>query len=177
MTIWRVASIVLASITLTTAQQVLPLVVADETALQHGAGRLYYQEHMFDGVAIRHLHNGITEYAHYRNGLLHGNVHSIYPNGQTHAVRVYLDGKKSGQHRGWWPNGQLEFDYLFEADRHHGPALSWYQNGQIAASFNYQQGHEQGLQQMWQADGNLRLRYEMRDNRRYGWMGSKLCKD
>ena len=83
--------------------------------------------------------------------------------------------KKIGKHIGYWENGQPQFEFYFEDGEHHGVAKEWYQNGQTYRTFHYEHGYEQGSQKMWWENGIIRANYVVKNGRRYGLIGLKLC--
>ena len=88
---------------------------------------------------------------------------------------MYHAGKKIGKHLGFWENGQPQFEFYFEDGEHHGIAKEWYQNGQPYRTFHYEHGYEQGSQKMWWENGIIRANYVIKNGRRYGLIGLKLC--
>ena len=113
--------------------------------------------------------------AGFLNGLEEGVQKKWYPNKQIASVRMYHAGKKIGKHLGFWENGQPQFEFYFEDGEHHGIAKEWYQNGQPYRTFHYEHGYEQGSQKMWWENGIIRANYVIKNGRRYGLIGLKLC--
>ena len=113
--------------------------------------------------------------AGFLNGMEEGVQKKWYPNKQIASVRMYHAGKKIGKHLGFWENGQPQFEFYFEDGEHHGIAKEWYQNGQPYRTFHYEHGYEQGSQKMWWENGIIRANYVIKNGRRYGLIGLKLC--
>jgi antitoxin component YwqK of YwqJK toxin-antitoxin module len=113
--------------------------------------------------------------ASYLNGLEEGIQKKWYPNQQIALVRNYHAGKKVGKHLGYWENGQPQFKFYFLDGEYHGEAKEWYQNGQVYRTFHYEHGYEQGSQKMWWENGIIRANYVVKNGRRYGLIGLKLC--
>ena len=113
--------------------------------------------------------------AGFLNGLEEGVQKKWYPNKQIASVRMYHAGKKIGKHLGFWENGQPQFEFYFEDGEHHSIAKEWYQNGQPYRTFHYEHGYEQGSQKMWWENGIIRANYVIKNGRRYGLIGLKLC--
>ena len=113
--------------------------------------------------------------ASYLNGLEEGVQKKWYPNQQIALVRDYHAGKKVGKHIGYWENGQPQFEFYFLDGEYHGEAKEWYQNGQVYRTFHYEHGYEQGSQKMWWENGIIRANYVVKNGRRYGLVGLKLC--
>jgi hypothetical protein len=111
----------------------------------------------------------------YLNGLEEGVQKKWYSNKQIASVRNYHAGKKIGKHIGYWENGQTQFEFYFEDGEYHGVANEWYQNGQHYRIFHYEHGYEQGSQKMWWENGIIRANYVVKNGRRYGLVGLKLC--
>jgi antitoxin component YwqK of YwqJK toxin-antitoxin module len=72
-------------------------------------------------------------------------------------------------------SGQPQFEFYFEDGEYHGVAKEWYQNGQAYRTFHYEHGYEQGSQKMWWENGIIRANYVVKNGRRYGLIGLKLC--
>ena len=113
--------------------------------------------------------------AGFLNGLEEGIQKKWYPNKQIASIRDYHTGKKIGKHIGYWENGQTQFEFYFEDGEYHGIAKEWYQNGQAYRTFHYEHGYEQGSQKMWWENGIIRANYVVKNGRRYGLVGLKLC--
>jgi antitoxin component YwqK of YwqJK toxin-antitoxin module len=113
--------------------------------------------------------------AHYRDGLLDGEVRGWYENGVLEYQRTYRQGREEGEHRGWYPDGHPKFVYHYVHGLSEGSQQVWYPGGQPFTSFHHHEGHEAGQQQMWNADGSIRSNYVVRDGRRYGLLGARGC--
>jgi MORN repeat variant len=111
----------------------------------------------------------------YFNGLEEGASKRWYANGQLLEERNYFEGRKFGLHRGWWENGQPKFEYHFEDGEHHGELKEWYASGQLYRSFHYKRGYEEGSQKIWWNNGTIRANYVVRNGKKYGLIGLKLC--
>ena len=75
----------------------------------------------------------------------------------------------------YWPDGKLIFEYHLKNDLYEGPSRSWNQEGRLIQKMNYVAGREIGRQQLWYDDGGVRSNYVIRNNRRYGLLGTKNC--
>lgn len=111
----------------------------------------------------------------YFNGIEEGVSKKWHPNKQIAEVRFFHHGKKIGIHRGFWPNGNRKFEYHFVNGEHHGKAQDWYENGQVYKEFHYKMGYEEGSQKAWWENGIIRANYVVKNGRRYGLIGLKLC--
>ena len=137
---------------------------------------LFYNDTKYSGFVYT-LYNAkdTMQVAGFLNGLEEGIQKKWYPNKQIASVRMYHAGKKIGKHLGFWENGQPQFEFYFEDGEHHGIAKEWYQNGQPYRTFHYEHGYEQGSQKMWWENGIIRANYVIKNGRRYGLIGLKLC--
>ena len=137
---------------------------------------LFYNDISYTGFVYTLYNTKDTmQIAGYLNGLEEGNQKKWYSNKQIASIRDYRAGKKIGKHIGYWENGQPQFEFYFEDGEHHGVAKEWYQNGQAYRTFHYEHGYEQGSQKMWWENGIIRANYVVKNGRRYGLVGLKLC--
>jgi len=137
---------------------------------------LFYNNAKYSGLVYTLYNTKDTMLvASYLNGVEEGVQKKWYANQQIAAVRNYHAGKKIGKHTGYWENGQPQFEFYFESGEHHGVAKEWYQNGQVYRIFHYEHGYEQGSQKMWWENGIIRANYVVKNGRRYGLIGLKLC--
>ena len=137
---------------------------------------LFYNDISYTGFVYT-LYNAkdTMQIAGFLNGLEEGNQKKWYSNQQIASIRDYRAGKKIGKHIGYWENGQPQFEFYFEDGEYHGVAKEWYQNGQAYRNFHYEHGYEQGSQKMWWENGIIRANYVVKNGRRYGLVGLKLC--
>lgn len=123
------------------------------------------QENSSDTIFIRNYSKG------YKNGIFK----RFYANNFLQEQRQYVMGKKNGKHIGYWDNGKLAFEYLLEDDVYNGNQRDWNRDGQMIKSLNYIDGQQEGLQQIWDDNGIIRTNYVIKNNRRYGLLGTKNC--
>ncbi len=137
---------------------------------------LFYNDTKYSGLVYT-LYNAkdTMQVAGFLNGLEEGIQKKWYSNKQLASIRDYHSGKKIGKHIGYWENGQTQFEFYFEDGEYHGIAKEWYQNGQTYRTFHYEHGYEQGSQKMWWENGIIRANYVVKNGRRYGLIGLKLC--
>lgn len=137
---------------------------------------LFHNDIKYSGLVYT-LYNAkdTMQVAGFLNGLEEGIQKKWYPNKQIASIRDYHTGKKIGKHIGYWENGQTQFEFYFEDGEYHGIAKEWYQNGQAYRTFHYEHGYEQGSQKMWWENGIIRANYVVKNGRRYGLVGLKLC--
>ena len=112
-------------------------------------------------------------------GFLNGKEQGIsrywYENGQLSDVKFYDNGHKIGVHKGWWSDGKRKYIFHFENDEYEGNQQEWDENGLPYRDMNYHLGHEEGQQRMWYDNGQMRSNYIIKNNRRYGLLGTKNC--
>lgn len=156
----------------------LNVISADDPALSLRQDSLFLHDQPFTGTVISLRTSGDTILVgSWKNGVEDGRHKSWNANGTPSEERYYENGRKTATHRGWYPDGKPRFVYEFEAGEHHGKAEEWYPDGQPYRCFHYKAGHEEGLQRMWWENGRLRANYAVRNGRRYGLIGLKLCRN
>jgi MORN repeat variant len=154
------------------------VVTADDPGLSMRQDSLFYLNRPFSGTVLKfEIEQDTMLVASWQHGVEHGRFKQWYMDGQPAEERYFENGRKTGTHRGWYPDGKPRFVYEFSQGEHHGKAEEWYPNGKPYRIFHYKAGHEEGLQQMWQEDGTLRANYAVRNGRRYGLIGLKLCRN
>ena len=154
------------------------LVVNADSLSRVNKGKLkLYKGTPFSGMIFKQdMLSGDTLYIeNYQLGLKHGIFKRFYPNQLLFEKREYRKGKKEGLHLGYWENGMLAFEYQLENDVYHGSLKSWNRTGQIIKSLNYNRGQQLGHQQLWDDNGAVRTNYIIKNNRRYGLLGTKNC--
>ena len=131
----------------------------------------------FTGRVFRLHENGLdTVYIQsYFKGIKNGQFVRFYPKNRIFEKRNYINGKKEGIHIGYWEDGSLAFEYNLKDDEYNGSLKEWNRNGQIIKSFNYVNGYENGSQKLWFDNGEVRSNYVIKNNRRYGLLGTKNC--
>jgi antitoxin component YwqK of YwqJK toxin-antitoxin module len=151
---------------------------ADDPELSLRQDSLYHHGQPFTGMVVSLRNPGDTiSVGSWKNGVEDGRHKVWHTSGTPSEERYFVNGRKTGTHRGWFPDGNPSFVYEFTAGEHHGKAEEWYPNGQQYRIFNYNAGYEEGLQRMWREDGSLRANYAVRNGRRYGLIGLKLCRN
>ena len=131
----------------------------------------------FTGRVFKLHENGLdTVYIQsYLKGIKNGKFVRFYSKNRIFEKRNYIDGKKEGIHIGYWEDGSLAFEYNLKDDEYNGSLKEWNRNGQIIKSFNYVNGYENGSQKLWFDNGEVRSNYVIKNNRRYGLLGTKNC--
>lgn len=173
--LWAIWLLIFAS---TSCRDTAQTVYADDPGLSVRQDSLYLNNQPFTGTVISLRNPGDTmQVGSWKNGVEDGRHKSWHENGTPAEERYFINGQKSGTHRGWYPDGKPRFVYEFAAGEHNGKSEEWYPGGQCYRLFHYRAGYEEGLQRMWQEDGSLRANYAVRNGRRYGLIGLKLCRN
>ena len=60
-------------------------------------------------------------------------------------------------------------------DKYEGEFKEWYSSGLLGKDFHYVKGQEEGSQRLWWDNGTVRANYVIRDGKKYGLIGMKLC--
>jgi len=137
---------------------------------------LYYQNIKYSGYCFDLFTNGDSLFVgSYLDGVEEGVFKKWYPNNQLAEYRTYHLGKKVGKHIGFWEDGQPKFEFNFMEGELQGVANEWYRNGQAYKAFHYEMGYENGSQKMWWENGIIRANYVVKQGRRFGLIGLKLC--
>lgn len=111
----------------------------------------------------------------YKEGKLHGTSRILHSNGGVKSVRYFVDGWKEGEHTGWYENGKPEFLYHYKNDMFEGNQKEWMESGQLYSDLNFENGQQSGRQRVWYVGGKIKTNYIIRNNRRYGLLGTKNC--
>jgi len=137
---------------------------------------LYYKNTKYSGYVFDRFENGDSAFlGSYLNGIEEGVFKKWYLNNQLGEYRTYHAGKKVGKHVGFWEDGQPKFEFNFMDGELEGITNEWYRNGQAYKAFHYKMGYENGSQKMWWENGIIRANYVVKQGRRYGLIGLKLC--
>lgn len=111
----------------------------------------------------------------YKNGLKSG-VWKIYYNGAIlKESREFKKGKRQGFYLGFYKNGAKNFSFSFLDDEYNGTNIIWAKNGKKIEEHNYLGGYERGVQKTWYLNGKIKSNYIIKNNRRYGLLGTKNC--
>jgi antitoxin component YwqK of YwqJK toxin-antitoxin module len=143
---------------------------------QNHQDTVYYQQKPFTGFQYLLFPSGDTAFVKpYYAGLEEGLIKKWHPNGKLAEERYYIAGRKERVHRAWWPSGKLKFIYEFDNDEFNGVNKEWYESGNLFKEFHYEKGYESGSQKMYWINGKTRANYVIKNNRRYGLLGTKNC--
>lgn len=77
--------------------------------------------------------------------------------------------------QGWWSDAKQKFTYHFSSDNFTGELKEWNAAGQLNKQFHYVNGQEEGSQKMWWDNGTVKANYVIRDGKKYGLIGLKIC--
>ena len=147
-----------------------------DTSLKFHQDTLFFQAKKFSGYVFHLYSNRDSLFVgSYWNGLEEGVHKKCYPNKQLAEHRNFHFGKKVGKHVGFWEDGKPKFEYHFLEGELQGVSNEWYQNGQSYKVMHYKKGYEEGSQKMWWDNGVIRANYVVKQGRRYGLIGLKLC--
>jgi hypothetical protein len=142
--------------------------------LQHDT--LFFNDTLYSGFAYRLNEQGDTiELASFFNGVKEGVQKKYYTKLHPEEERFFINGRKEGRHRGWWPDGKMRFDFTCYNDEYEGEFREWAMSGMLIKCFHYQKGYETGSQRLWWSDGKVRANYVIRNGKRYGFLGYKIC--
>lgn len=120
--------------------------------------------------------SGDTAIKHsYYRGLEEGLQYGYYESKKLAERRSYEAGKKEGLQQAWWPSGKPKFRYTARHDAFTGELKQWNSSGLLTTCFHYINGQEQGSERMWWGDGSVRANYVIRNGKKYGLLGIKLC--
>ncbi|MEI7588415.1 MAG: toxin-antitoxin system YwqK family antitoxin [Chitinophagia bacterium] len=152
------------------------IISSQDRFLQMHQDTLFFHATKFSGTIFNTYPNGDTSMiGHYLNGLEEGAFKKWYPNHQLLEWRIFHLGKKVSKHLGFWEDGKPRFEFYFTQGEHDGEANEWYANGQAYKAFHYSMGFENGSQKMWWDNGVIRANYVVKQGKRYGLIGLKLC--
>jgi len=151
-------------------------IVSYDSGFNFHQDTLFFLDKKFSGHVYGLYQNGDSLFSgSYLNGKEEGIFKKWYPNGQLVETRIYIDGNKEGFHQGWWENGAKKFEYHFLNAEHDGELKEWDKNGQPYRFFHYKKGYEEGSQKMWWSNGAIRANYVIKNGKRYGLLGLKIC--
>lgn len=109
------------------------------------------------------------------NGLPEGRQVAWSEQGVPVSSTFYINGKKEGLQQTWWPDKTPQLRYWTSDNEYEGEFLEWNTAGVLIKQFNYQKGQESGHQRLWWDNGTVRANYVIRNGRKYGLLGLKLC--
>ncbi len=151
-------------------------VSVDVPGWQQRSGNLWLNDTLFSGWQFQPTPAGDTLFC---GGYLAGKAEGIhrqwYASGGLKEARHFHAGWQQGEQHGWHESGKPAFVYHFKNDVYEGSRKEWYANGKPALDGNYHEGQENGRQRQWFDNGSLKVNYEARNGRNYGFTGVKNC--
>ena len=149
-----------------------------DVQFSHHQDTLYLGQKRYSGYAYSCSPAGDTlQLLGYVDGLEEGCQVKRYPGGALQEVRQYSAGKKNGVHTGYWDNGRKKFEFTIVDDFYEGNFKEWSRDGMLTKDFNYIHGMEAGSEKLWWNNGTIRANYVVRDGKKYGLIGLKLCRN
>lgn len=137
---------------------------------------IFYKNQLFTGFAYALYPSGDTSLLQsYFNGVEEGIQKKWYSDKQLAEERFYINGKKEGTHKGWWPDGKPKFLFNAYNNEYEGEFKEWYASGLPGKDFHYAGGQEEGSQKLWWDNGTVRANYVIKEGKKYGLIGIKLC--
>ena len=155
-----------------------PLINEDSKSLDLFSRKVTFNGSVFSGAVYKLNDTGDTiSFGYYKDGLKHGLWKKYYSEGVIKEERVFKNGKKVGLYKGFYNDGSKNFIYTFKKGEYNGTNRLWAKNGQMIEEFNYQNGQQHGSQKVWYLNGKIKSNYVIKDNRRYGLLGTKNCRN
>ena len=112
---------------------------------------------------------------YYKNGLKTGVWKVLFPTGEVKEKRRFVNGKKEGDYLGYYKNGAKNFVFQFNNGEYNGTNQIWTKKGLLIEVGNFKKGYEFGVQKTWYLNGKIKSNYIIKNNRRYGLLGTKNC--
>ena len=111
----------------------------------------------------------------YKAGLKNGIWRKYYSAGALREKRLFINGKKEGEYVGYYSNGTKNFIFQFNNGEYDGTNKIWTEKGLLIEEGNFKEGYEFGVQKTWYLNGKIKSNYIIKNNRRYGLLGTKNC--
>tara|TARA_B100000900_G_C20286975_1_gene596498 strand:- start:65 stop:667 length:603 start_codon:yes stop_codon:yes gene_type:complete len=111
----------------------------------------------------------------YKNGLKDGFWRKYYSNGDLREKRFFVSGKKEGEFVGYFRGGVKNFVFSFDNGEYNGTNRIWTKKGLLIKESNFKGGYELGSQKTWYLNGKIKSNYIIKNERRYGLLGTKNC--
>ena len=137
---------------------------------------VYYDGKYYTGYQYATFTNADTAALHgYFNGVQEGIQRKWHSKGLPSEERFYINGKKEGIQKGWWINGKPKFYFSAYNNEYNGEFKEWYETGLLAKQFHYVNGQEEGSQRLWWDNQTVRANYVIKNGKKYGLIGLKIC--
>ena len=88
---------------------------------------------------------------------------------------MFVKNKKEGDYYGYYKDGSKNFIFQFNKGEYHGTNKLWTKEGLLIEEGNFKEGYEFGVQKTWYLNGKVKSNYIIKNNRRYGLLGTKNC--
>lgn len=111
----------------------------------------------------------------YALGLKNGVWKKYYSGGSLKEFRKFHKGKKEGNYLGYYANGAKNFVFQFINGEYNGVNKVWTKKGTLIELGSFKKGYELGAQKTWYLNGKIKSNYIIKNNRRYGLLGTKNC--
>ena len=111
----------------------------------------------------------------YKNGVKNGVWKKYYPDGSLKEIRQFINGEKEGDFLGYYNSGAKNFVFQFVDGEYDGTNKIWTNKGLLIELGNFKKGYELGVQKTWYLNGKIKSNYIIKNNRRYGLLGTKNC--
>lgn len=149
----------------------------DTTKLKRSKGVHYHKGDLFTGTLFALGNNPLDTVLQrtYLEGKKHGIWTTYYSNGILREKRRYHHGSKEGEHLRYWPDGKLRSQYHLKNDVYEGNNKEWNSAGTLISDRNFVNGQESGSQKVWYNNGKIKSNFIIKNNRRYGLLGTKNC--
>lgn len=158
--------------------EVVDFIDANKVLIQTREGISYVRNKSISGFVFSVNAQGDTIFkVPFLRGKENGRALFFYSKNRLREERFFVNGWKEGTHRGWYENGQAMFEYHFHDDVFEGSYKEWFPNRKLFRNMNYEKGQESGVQQSWYVTGKIKTNYIIKNDRRYGLLGTKNCKN
>ena len=135
-----------------------------------------YKGEVFSGFVYNTNKSGDTVLnGEYKNGAKHGVWEKFYTSGALKERRLYKKGLKVGFYEGFYNDGAKNFVFQFKNGEYDGTNRVWAKGGVLIEETTFSAGYENGVQKRWYLNGKIKSNYIIKDNRRYGLLGTKNC--
>ena len=138
---------------------------------------IIYQDSPFSGLVYKLYpsSNDTLWSCQYKNGMKDGVWKKYFQNGKIKETRLFKQNKKEGDYLGFYKDGSKNFVFQFKNGEYNGTNRVWAKGGAIIEEASFKAGYEAGVQKRWYLNGKIKSNYIIKDNRRYGLLGTKNC--
>ncbi len=111
----------------------------------------------------------------YKSGMKDGVWKKYFKEGEIKETRLFKENKKEGNYLGFYKDGSKNFVFQFKNGEYSGTNRVWAKGGVLIEEATFKDGYENGVQKRWYLNGKIKSNYIIKDNRRYGLLGTKNC--